>query len=169
MKRRSFRFRLALISVALSGLVLLVFGLVAWWALSQSQLRSLDNELTNFGYRFASRSGPNVSGERQQETLVSMVGAEVASYRFFAILNQRGKLLFHSTYWPETLDAQRFPAGADSLDPQPELVIPEPKPGEVRPDRELRPVFEPRFYTERSAGHRYRTRPTASALTPPMN
>lgn len=156
MKRRSFRFRLALISVALSGLVLLVFGLVAWWALSQSQLRSLDSELANFGYRFASRSGPNVSGERQQETLVSMVGAEVASYRFFAILNRRGVPLFHSAQWPEDLDSQQFPAGTNPLDPQPELIIPEPKPGEERPDRELRPVFEPRFYTERSAGRRYR-------------
>ena len=103
MKRRSFRFRLALISMGLSGLVLLVFGLVAWWALSQSQVRSLDNELTTFGYRFASRSGPNVSGERQEETLVSMVGGEVATHRFFAILNRREVPLFRSSHWPERL------------------------------------------------------------------
>lgn len=156
MKRRSFRFRLALISMGLSGLVLLVFGLVAWWALSQSQVRSLDNELTTFGYRFASRSGPNVSGERQEETLVSMVGGEVATHRFFAILNRREVPLFRSSQWPETLDPVEFPSGDSPLDPQPEVVFPSPKPGEERPERDPRPVYEPRFYTVDAGGHRYR-------------
>jgi len=48
MRKRSFRFRLALISMGLSGLVLLVFGAGAWWALSRSQLRSLDADLKVF-------------------------------------------------------------------------------------------------------------------------
>ena len=156
MKRRSFRFRLALISMGLSGLALLVFGLVSWAALSRSQLRSLDQELTTFGYRFASRSGPNVSGERQEETLASMVGSEVAPHRFFAILNQREKTLFRSSWWPERLDPIKYAPGDSLLDPQPELVIPTPKPGEARPDRELRPLYEPRFYTVDTEGKRYR-------------
>ena len=156
MKRRSFRFRLALISMGLSGLVLLVFGLVAWGSLSRSQLRSLDQELTTFGYRVASRSGPNVSGERQEETLVGMVGAEVAPHRFFAILNQREKTLFRSSWWPDSLDPVEYPPGDSLLDPQPELVLPTPKQGEADTDRELRPLYEPRFYTIGDEGHRYR-------------
>lgn len=156
MKRRSFRFRLALISMGLSGLVLLVFGLVAWWALTQSRTRSLDRELINFGYRFASRSGPNVNGERQEETLAGMVGSEVAFYRFFAILDRQERPLFHSSRWPESLDPRHYSSGSELLDPQPDLVVPSPKPGEERRERELRPVYEPRFYTAKTEGRRYR-------------
>lgn len=156
MKRRSLRLRLALISMGLSGLVLLVFGLVAWWSLAQSQLRSLDKELTNFGHRFASRSGPNVRGERQEEILASSLGAEAAVYRFSAILNRRGEVLFRSARWPDALDPQTFPGGSKPLDPQPKLTFPTPKPGETKPERELRLIYDSRFYTTSAAGNRYR-------------
>jgi len=156
MKRRSFRSRIALISMGLSGLVLLVFGLVAWWSLSQSQLRSLDDELTTFGYRFAILSGPNVDGQRQEESLVGFVGIEAASHRFFAILDRRGNEIFRSSQWPEVLDPQQFPAGSEPLDPQPDVTIPTPKPGAEKSERKLRPVYESRFYTGTADGRRYR-------------
>ncbi|MEM6917093.1 MAG: ATP-binding protein [Verrucomicrobiota bacterium] len=156
MKRRSFRFRLALISLGLSGLVLLVFGLIAWGALTRSQLSSLDQELTTFGFRFASRSGPNVSGERQEELLLTMVGAEVSPHRFFAILNRREKPLFRSSYWPESLNPSQYPAGADLLAPQPEELLQPPRPGESGEERELRSLYEPRYYSTSIEGRRYR-------------
>ena len=46
---RSFRFRLALIAGLMSGLVLVAFGAVAWWSLSQSWLEMLDGELRRAG------------------------------------------------------------------------------------------------------------------------
>ena len=156
MKRRSFRIRLALISMALSGLVLLVFGLVAWWALSRAQLRSLDGELKTFGYRFASRSGPNVDGPRQEETLIGIVGTEAAPFRFFAFLDRDGRTIYRTTQWPDRLEPNSFLAGDVALDPQPEVVMPPPKPGENRAVRAAREVFEPRFYTVRREGRRYR-------------
>lgn len=156
MKRRSFRLRLALISVGLSGLVLLVFGLVAWGALSRSQLGSLDKELSTFGFRFASRSGPNVSGERQEELLATMVGAETASHRFFAILNRRETPLFKSSHWPDDLNPKDFPPGETLLDPQPESILKPPKPGVLGEERELRPLYEPLFYNKTEKGRRYR-------------
>lgn len=156
MKRRSFRFRLALISMGLSGLVLLVFGLVAWAALSQSRVSSLDQELSNFGFRFASRSGPGVIIERQEETLVSMVGSEVAPYRFFHILNRNGKPVSASSGWPDGLDPTRFPASDEVMESQPELVVVSPKPGAPSPERRLRPVYKPRFYTVTHNHRRYR-------------
>ncbi|MDF1823380.1 MAG: ATP-binding protein [Verrucomicrobiales bacterium] len=156
MKRRSFRFRLALISMGLSGLVLLVFGLVAWAVLSRARVSSLDQELSNFGFRFASRSGPGVVVERQQETLESMVGTEVAPYRFFHILNRNGKPVSASPGWPRGLDPTRFPPSHEVMDSQPEFVVMSPKPGEVQPKRRLRPVYEPRFYTVNHDGLRYR-------------
>lgn len=142
--------------MGLSGLVLLVFGLVAWWALSQSRVRSLDNELTTFGYRFASRSGPGVLVERQEETLLGMVGTEVAPYRFFYILNRGGRPINGSPRWPGDLDPTQFPASGELLDPQPEVVIVSPKPGEIKHERKPRPVYKPRFYTANHDGRRYR-------------
>ncbi|MEM9284068.1 MAG: ATP-binding protein [Verrucomicrobiota bacterium] len=156
MRRSSFRFRLALISMALSGLVLLVFGLVAWAALLRSQLSALDQELTTFGFRFASRSGPNVSGERQEDLLVTMVGAEVAPHRFFAILNRREDPLFQSSHWPQSLDPSRYPPGTTPLDPQPDAILQAPKPSESGEERGLRDLYKPRFYDTSSQGTRYR-------------
>lgn len=156
MTRRSFRLRLALISMGLSGLVLLVFGGVTWWSLSQWQLRALDAELTTFGYRFASRSGPNVSADRQEETLAGIVGLETAPYRFFAVMNPDRGSIQRSSHWPESLDPEAFPAGEMPLDPQPEVILPVPKPGEQRINREPRLVYEPRFYTIAAEGRRYR-------------
>lgn len=156
MKRRSFRLRLALSSMGLSGLVLLVFGMVASWDLSRSQVRSLDDELSIFGHRFASRSGPGVLVQRQEETLASLVGSEAAPYRFFSLLNRAGKPISASSRWPQNLDPTRFPPGENILDPQPDFVAVSPKEGETRAERSLRPVYEPRFYTTHHQGRRYR-------------
>lgn len=156
MKKRSFRLRLALISMGLSGLVLLVFGLVAWWALSQSQLRSLDAELKTFGYRFAGRSGAKVDGPRQEESMIDIFGADGAQYRFFTLLSNDKETLYRTKKWPEGLDSKNFPASNIPLDPQPEVVPPPPKKGDQRSGKGLRTIFEPRFYTTDIEGRRYR-------------
>ena len=157
MKRRSFRWRLALLSMGLSGLVLIVFGSATWFVLEQSRLRNLDNELRVFGYRFASRSSRNVSGTRQEETLLELVGSEVEPYRFFSILDREGQRLHETARWPEGLDPTLFPAGSDPMNPQPEVAPPPPlKSGDLRQEREPRTVLETTFYTVKHLGRRYR-------------
>lgn len=156
MKRRSFRFRLALISMGLSGLVLLVFGIVAWWAISRARIHDLDQELANFGYRFASRAGPGVSPDRQEETLVSLVGADVARYRFFAILNRHSEPVARSQRWPDLLDPTQYPSGETLLDPQPDVSPAFPRQADPRPGQKSRSIYRPEFYTVARAGQRYR-------------
>lgn len=49
MKAPSFRIQLLLISVLLSGVVLMVFGAVAWAVIVRERTRSLDQELVMSG------------------------------------------------------------------------------------------------------------------------
>ncbi|MEM0897082.1 MAG: hypothetical protein AAGJ79_09345, partial [Verrucomicrobiota bacterium] len=148
---RSFRTRLALLSVLISGLVVVAFGSVAWWTLSRSSLEALDADLRHFGFRVALRTGPNVDTERLETSLTELLGAERARNRFFTLLTSDREPIFASARWPKRLDARRFAPGEKPLNPQPVDHYRQPAENRFR----ARAVMEPRFYTTESEAARY--------------
>ena len=158
---RSFRLRLALISVLISGLVLLSFGAVTWLNFRSVGLGNLDAELRNFGFRVAGRAGPNVSGARSEINMAEIFGVESARGRFFSLVGRGDQVSHRTGSWPDELDPLSFAGGKKVMEPQPELVDPPPRPAsEVRPGAPNPPparlILEPQYYTVSADGERYR-------------
>ncbi|MBU6180928.1 MAG: hypothetical protein KGR69_14780, partial [Verrucomicrobia bacterium] len=68
----SFRWRIALSSALISGLVVLAFGAVAWWSLNRARIADLEGELRHFGYRVTLRSGRNIDAGRLEGSLTDV-------------------------------------------------------------------------------------------------
>ena len=156
MKSRSFRFQIVLWSVLVSGLVLLSFGIVAWWSLNHDRVKAIDDSLSHFGFRHASRASANADTSRMELSMLENFGEEKATKRFFAFLNGSGNVIHLSAGWPKDLDPLAFLPSSELLTPQPLLPITPPKEDQAETGRRNRPVFEPLFYTEEAAGRNYR-------------
>lgn len=156
MKSRSFRFQIVLWSVLISGAVLLSFGVVAWWSLNHDRITALDESLTTFGFRHATRASPGADMERMELSMLENFGGERAVTRFFAFLTQDGREIHRSANWPPILDPSSFAASTTLLDPQPTLPKPPPREDRGEPEHRSRPVFTPLFHPAAANGHRYR-------------
>jgi signal transduction histidine kinase len=146
----SFRWRIALSSALISGLVVLAFGAVAWWSLYHARIADLEGEMRHFGYRVTLRSGRNIDATRLEGSLTDVFGAEKAGQRSLMLLDSRGGELVRSSGWPAGLDPSRFPPGTEPLDPQPRDE--ESRSPADRPAPPPREVLEPRFYETTSDG-----------------
>lgn len=155
MKRpRSFRFRLAAISMATSGLVLLAFGAVSGWILYRDRVRMLDRELTDFGCRVAGRAGRNVSGAQIRLSLSDRIGEERATHRFLCLFDRSGTILYRDANWPPGLDATAERPGDRLMDPQP--VVQDMRPRDEARQPPARMQYEPSFRFFRSGDVRAR-------------
>jgi two-component system heavy metal sensor histidine kinase CusS len=148
----SFRWRIALSSALISGLVVLAFGAVAWWSLNRARIADLEAEMRHFGYRVTLRSGRNIDANRLEGSLTDVFGAEKARQRSLLLLDARGGELVGSSGWPAGLDPSAFPPGIEPLDPQPRDE--ESRSPSDRPTPPPREVLEPRFYEAESADGR---------------
>jgi len=156
MRSRSFRSRIVLWSVLVSGAVLLTFGMVAWWSLQRDRVRALDESLSTFGFRHATRASANADVERMSLSMVENFGEERAATRFFAFLTNEGKILHRSPGWPAGVDPLRFEPSAVLLDPQPSVPGPPPRDDRRETARRGRLVYTPRFFTIHEDGHHLR-------------
>jgi signal transduction histidine kinase len=155
MKTQSFRWQIVLGSVLVSGAVLLCFGMVAWWSLNHDRLETLDDSLSAYGLKHATRVSRNADVQKLSISLVEQFGEDAAKTRFVLMLDNRGGEIFRSDETPAEFDPTEFPGGTELLNPQPVIVRP-PKPNSRDIPGKIRQVKEPRFYTIEAAGNRYR-------------
>ena len=158
MRPSSFRVQIVFWSVIVSGAVLLSFGLVAWWSLNHDRLDKLDESLTAFGFRQATRISRNADVERLELSLIEQLGEERAQTRFLALL-RTDQELFRSSNAPEGVNFADYPGGEEVMDPQPYVPKPPPKPGSLKaelPPGKIREVKHPRYYTVQHKGKHYR-------------
>ena len=158
MRPSSFRVQIVFWSVIVSGAVLLSFGLVAWWSLNHDRLDKLDESLTAFGFRQATRISRNADVERLELSLIEQLGEERAQTRFLALL-RTDQELFRSSKAPEGVNFADYPGGEEVMDPQPYVPKPPPKPGSLKaelPPGKIREVKHPRYYTVQHEGKHYR-------------
>lgn len=151
----SFRYKIVLWSVVISSTVLLVFSWVVWLSLKHDSIASLDESLSTFGIRHATRATPKADTQRMEISLAENFGEEKSRTRFFALLTSDGHELHRSAGWPDQLKSHTFPAGDQLLDPQPKLPPPS-KQDERKGGRRDRPVFTPTFHNVSTDRESYR-------------
>lgn len=156
MRSRSFRTRIVLWSVLVSGTVLLTFGMVAWWSLQRDRISALDESISTFGFRHATRASANADVERMALSMVENFGEERAATRFFAFVTSEGKVLHLSPGWPASVDPLSFEPSSVLLDPQPSVPRPPPRDDREESGRRARPVYTPLFSTVGQEGESFR-------------
>lgn len=134
MKAPSFRIQLLLISVLLSGVVLMVFGAVAWAVIVRERTRSLDQELVMSGQQILNRSRMNqdfrMSPPGMGEWLDGLPHPDQAAW----VETLGGTLVRTSPNWPEAIGREDlFPGGMPEPSEEPEWPVGGLGSGDERP------------------------------------
>lgn len=153
---RSFRFRIALLSTLLSGVVLLSFGIAFLAVIRHVALERVDREIRSLGesHLRLSRGGQFV---RQIEDSLRFVHGEEASRLFVWEIERGGSVIYRSPDWPAALsnlpkpsvllpppgDRGRRPRPPPPPDGRPGEPPPRQRPPPHDPDREPPPPRDP--------------------------
>jgi two-component system, OmpR family, heavy metal sensor histidine kinase CusS len=108
--RHSFRMRLALSSVGISGLVLMVFALSAWQFSHRFGLRQLDREMAESLGPILVVSHPAAHWSWIADGLNMRYGSEGDEGCLVLVKGANGKVLLRSGNWPEALATETFAA-----------------------------------------------------------
>ena len=133
---RSFRTRIALLSLLVSGLALLAFALPVWFLIGRIDSQRIDNEVRQ-------RALPHLGGPPEimwnwkilEDELRYTYGASSADASFLLVKGGDGGILWRSQFWPPALPTDTFPLPSDMdggmwlAQPPP----PQPPPGAVFP------------------------------------
>jgi two-component system, OmpR family, heavy metal sensor histidine kinase CusS len=108
MKRFSFRLRIALLSMLISGLVLVGFGGGAYYVLYQQKLESVDTEIRALGNRHPGWLANRANFDRYYTSLLSVFGEEHRDGIIFLVKDGQGQTLYTSPNWPKELPAEQL-------------------------------------------------------------
>lgn len=125
----SFRLKLVLASVLVSGLVLAGFGIGGFAAIRRIGLERIDRELQALGDAQMRKIQPPGHWARFDESLVALYGTESTQY-LIRVTGHDGRALYVSPHWPAGLAAAALPprpprSEPPGLDPGPPLGPPE--------------------------------------------
>jgi two-component system, OmpR family, heavy metal sensor histidine kinase CusS len=109
MKPLSFRFKIALLSAVISGLVLLGFGAASWYLLYRQKLASIDTELRALGTRHPGWLANRANFDRFNTSLQFIFGEEQEGRIILMVKDAQAQTLYASPRWPKTI-------AADSID-----------------------------------------------------
>jgi two-component system, OmpR family, heavy metal sensor histidine kinase CusS len=109
MKPLSFRLRIALSSAAISGAVLIGFGLAGYLLVSRERLASLDLELRALAHRHPGWAGGGAGVDRWVAGIESLLGPERTPQLILLLKDGSGSIRYMSPHWPVDFD----PAGLD--------------------------------------------------------
>ncbi len=108
MRPLPFRFKIALLSASISGMVMLGFGAAGAYFLYRQRLESLDTELRALGTRHPGWLADRANFERFNTSLEFIFGPEHQGQMILLIKDARGQPLYQSPGWPAGLDAARL-------------------------------------------------------------
>jgi heavy metal sensor kinase len=108
MKPLPFRLRLAALSALISGVVLIVFGGLAWHFICRERLAALDREIRSLAYRHPGWLGERGGFERLSPVIESVFGADRREQVLVRVATVDGELRYRSPHWPEDLDPARI-------------------------------------------------------------
>lgn len=113
---RSFRARIALLSLLVSGLALLVFAIPAWILIARIDLQRIDHEVAQRVLPHLAWAPDNHHWALLYDELRYTYGASSASSSFLLVKGRDGGAIFQSPSWPKNLRAASFPlpGGAES-------------------------------------------------------
>ena len=119
MRTLSFRLKIALLSAAISGLVLVAFSLAVWFLISEQKLASMDTEIRSLGARHPGWIANRGNYQRLDEALAFIFGEAHQNQVGLLVKDASGTVLHTSAGWPSGLD----PASLDcTLADDPKLL-----------------------------------------------
>jgi signal transduction histidine kinase len=140
----SFRLRLTLLSVLLSGAALAAFGLGAWWRIRSLRLHRLDSDVRTYAERESSRTRDAADWQRTEASIVSELGVRSGQDLILLVQDREGRTVYQSSHWPAGLAAD----------------LPWPAPPTRKAANQDRPPAPPRLDGENPApGDEPRTQP----------
>ncbi len=104
MKPLSFRLKIALLSVGISGLVLLAFGVAAWILVSGQKLQAVDTEIRSLGARHPGWIATRGNYQRLDDALAFIFGDAHQDEIILLVKEADGSVLHRSAGWPVDLD-----------------------------------------------------------------
>lgn len=104
MKPVSFRFRIALLSALISGLVLGGFGVATWYLLHRQKVEAVDTEIRSLGARHPGWLANRGSFDRLQSSIEFIFGEEHKGRILLLVRDAQGQDLYVSPAWPDGLD-----------------------------------------------------------------
>lgn len=108
MKSTSLRARLAVLSAAILGIVLLTFGWAAWLLIRQQKLESIDTEIRSLGARHPGWIANRGNYARLDDALAFIFGESHRDQIVLMVLGGGGDVLYRSKGWPPELDLSRL-------------------------------------------------------------
>lgn len=109
MKRPSLRFKIALLSAAISGVVMIAFGWAGLLVLSRQKIDSLDTRIRSIGSRQPGWLAQRRDFHRFEEYLAFVFGGEAHDDPVLVlILEANGHPIYQSESWPAELDPGDF-------------------------------------------------------------
>jgi len=104
MKPLPFRLKIALLSVGISGVVLLAFGAAAWALVSHQKLESVDTEIRSLGARHPGWITARGNYQRLDEALAFIFGEAHQDEIILLVKEADGSVLHTSPGWPADLN-----------------------------------------------------------------
>ena len=107
-RMRSFRFRIALLSTFLSGLVLVAFCAGAWLLILQVNLNRVDEDIRRMGLPLSMGQAPR-DWANVDESVRFVLGEEQEEPVILLVKGRGNEVLYSSQNWPPELSADAFP------------------------------------------------------------
>ncbi len=108
MKKPCFRIQIALLSAAISGLVMVTFGWAALLIFARQRIESLDTQIRTLGSRQPGWLAVRRDFPRFEENLGFVVGGDGSVPGILLAKDAAGKVLYQSAGWPSELDPADF-------------------------------------------------------------
>ena len=108
MRSSSLRLRIALLSVVISGLVLVAFGGAWWYLLSRQRIEGVDTEIRALGSRHPGWLANRANFDRFSTSLEFIFGEEYKGRIIFLVKDGEGRTLYVSPGWPKALEADKM-------------------------------------------------------------
>ncbi len=162
---RSFRLRIALFSVAVSGVVLAVFISLTFAAVHRISLQRMDEQIKEFSHKHLVEPRGPKHWERVSDSLNFFLGTDEPDTFILLIKDREGAPLYVSPDWPRELALDAFPA-AGAWGRYPDQTPPNGRDrGRNREDPDAQgppPLKTPEFFTRETERAKWRIGMTGS-------
>ncbi|MDD4871165.1 MAG: ATP-binding protein [Kiritimatiellae bacterium] len=149
MKLDSFRYKISLLSLVLSGIVLVVFGLFFMSVINRIGCERIDRELRILADAQVRRGQPPEHWQRFEDSLRSVYGENEARQFVVKIVPVRGRGRYISSHWPAELKDSSLPVLAppsferdDAMSERPPMPPRRMRPPDAGPPEGIRPFDE---------------------------
>jgi signal transduction histidine kinase len=106
---KSFKTRLIGLSVLVSGMTLVAFGLGSWWLIHGIQLERLDTEVRSHAEREVGRQRTAFAWQRFEADVLINFGLRQSQDLLLLAQDGAGQVLYRSPHWPDDFATDRLP------------------------------------------------------------